>query len=84
MTGDGYNDGHLLKKADVGFSQENMGTLTAKKASGIILLDDSFNSIANTLKWGRNVFESVRKYLQLHLTALASAFVIISVGFVLD
>jgi Ca2+ transporting ATPase len=39
------------------------GTDAAREAAGIILLDDNFNSIVTSIKWGRNVFDSVRKFV---------------------
>ena len=39
------------------------GTEVAKEAAGIILLDDNFNSIVTACKWGRNIFDSIRKFL---------------------
>lgn len=39
------------------------GTEVAKEAAGIILLDDNFTSIVTACKWGRNVYDSIRKFL---------------------
>ena len=38
-------------------------------AADILLMDDSFTSIVSAVKWGRNVFASVTKFLQFQLTA---------------
>jgi P-type E1-E2 ATPase len=80
MTGDGTGNAPALKKADVGFSMGLTGTEVAKEAAGIILLDDSFCSIVAALKWGRNIFGSIRKFLQFHLTANLVFLVVIFVS----
>lgn len=45
------------------------GTSVAKDAADILILDDSFSSIVSAVKWGRNVFASITKFLQFQLTA---------------
>lgn len=44
------------------------GTQVAINASHIVLLDDNFTSIVSAIKWGRNVLNSVRKFLQFQLS----------------
>ncbi|RHY28510.1 hypothetical protein DYB32_005927, partial [Aphanomyces invadans] len=39
-----------------------------KDASDIILMDDNFRSIVSAVKWGRNVYDSIAKFLQFQLT----------------
>lgn len=48
--------------------------------SGIILLDDDFCSIVNAVKWGRNVFDVARKYLQYQLTVIIVASFMVVIG----
>ena len=63
VTGDGTNDAPALTKADIGFSMNLSGTDIAKSASDIILLDDNFSSIIVAIKYGRNVYDNVRKFI---------------------
>ena len=44
------------------------GTDVAKEASDIILTDDNFNSIVKAVLWGRNVHDSIAKFIQFQLT----------------
>lgn len=56
------------------------GTDVAKEASDIILTDDNFSSIVKAVMWGRNVYDSISKFLQFQLTVNVVAVIAAFIG----
>ena len=52
----------------------------AKEASDIILTDDNFTSIVKAVMWGRNVYDSIAKFLQFQLTVNVVAVIVAFLG----
>ncbi|KAH3757734.1 calcium-translocating P-type ATPase [Pelomyxa schiedti] len=80
VTGDGTNDAPALKESNIGFSMGITGTEVSKEASAIILMDDNFASIVKAAMWGRNVYDSIRKFLQFQLTVNMVAVLLAFIG----
>merc|ERR1711907_778743 len=56
------------------------GTQVAKDACDIILMDDNFASIVTAMKWGRNIYDSIQKFIQFQLTVNIVACTVAAIG----
>ncbi len=61
MAGDGINDAAAQMAADIGIAMGQNGSEVTREAADIILLDDHFPTILDTIRDGRRIYQNILK-----------------------
>ena len=79
MTVNNVNDVSVCNHADISFAIMSTTEL-AKQASDVIILDDNLATIAETVKYGRSMTKTIKKFILFQLTVNVSAVLIAILG----
>lgn len=77
VTGEGLSDARSLSEASVGFTMGQDGCSAAKDHSDVILMDDNFQTVITSIRYGRNIQDNVRKFIQFQMTVNVSCIVFV-------
>ena len=81
VTGEGINDALALSEASVGYAMGQDGCSVAKDHADIIIMNDNFSTVVTAIRWGRNIVDNCRKFVQFQLTVnISCLFIVILSG----
>jgi Ca2+-transporting ATPase len=77
MTGDGINDGPVLKVADIGIALGKKGTEVARRSADLVLTHDDLQMVVEAIRQGRKTFnnfiKAVRYIISIHIPIILTA-----------
>jgi P-type E1-E2 ATPase len=80
IVGEGINDVEAFDAADVSFAVQS-GTSVARNKASMILRTNDFDSCLQAVKWGRNIYMNVRRFLQFQITCNFTLIIVMIVSY---
>ena len=82
VTGNSINDVPAFTFADAGIASSN-AEAAAKEAAGMTLGEDSLTTVLSAVKWGRAMYENMRRQMVFRYTANATVLLTVLLGAVI-
>jgi len=82
MTGDGVNDALALKKADIGVVV-NEASDVSKEIADMVLLDNNFKTIVESVREGRVIYETLRKIIVYLLSSSFTELILVGASLIM-